>query len=467
MISADLSSKTASASGRPRLLSPHLSLFFFAILSGTMALRAIAATEPAPPADAAALEEAYVYALPVFEVARARYAGTAQRPADKSALNRLMHRRTLSTHENRTVTTPNNDTLYSQAFLDLSGSPVDITTPDFGDRYFSVAFMDVFTNNFATVGRRTTGTRPQHYFVVGPDWKGTAPAGATLIRAPGNWVWVLVRILIQGPDEMSEVRHLQDAISLRVLRPFAPQDALAPKLGDADNFIAVVNQALSRNPPPAADGAILERIGRVGIGPGMMVPDGAVLQAWRSEFPKLQKHLFDSFETLQPPTIYDGWNYRTADLGNFGTNYAFRAIVAIVGLAALEPVEAVYTNAVGDKDGKPLRSGRHYRWRIPSAGLPVDAFWSLTAYEETPQGALYFADNPIHRYAIGDRTPGLVKNPDGSIDILIQHDPPTGPLAANWLPIPPGPVKLTLRAYQPRAVLLQGLYRYPGIESVD
>ena len=441
--------------------------FFLALLLGALALCTAGAKTPAPAVDSAALEEAFVYALPVFEVARFRYAGTAARPADKSALNRLMHRRTLSTHLNRTVTTPNNDTLYSQAFLDLSGSPVDITTPDFGDRYFSVAFMDAFTNNFAIVGRRTTGTKPQHYFVVGPGWKGSAPADATLIRAPGNSVWVLVRILVQGPEELPEVQRLQDAITLRALTPFPPQDAVEPKLDDAENFIAVVNQVLSRNPPPPADRAELKRIARVGIGPGKRVPDGAVLAAWKSEYPNLKKRLFDTFETIQPPTIRNGWNYRTADLGNFGTNYAFRAVVAIVGLAALEPAEAIYTFAVSDKDGKALQSDRHYRWRIPPEGLPVDAFWSLTAYEETPQGALYFADNPIHRYAIGDRTSGLIKNPDGSIDILIQHDAPTGPLAANWLPIPTGPVKLALRAYQPRAELIQGRYWYPGIELTD
>jgi hypothetical protein len=440
-----------------------------ALLLGAAALCACGALAPAPPPQPvpATIEDAYVYALPVFEVARARYAGTAARPADKSALNRLMHRRNLSTAENRTVTTPNNDTLYSQAFLDLSGSPVDITTPDFGDRYFSIAFMDVFTNNFAVIGRRTTGTKPQHYYVVGPQWKGDTPAGATLIRAPGDWVWVLVRILIQGPEELAQVQGLQDAINLRVVTPFTPPASIAPRTDDAESFIAVVNEALARNPPPPADRAILGRIRALGIGPGLAAPDQAVLDAWKTEFPTLRKHLLDTFETLQPPTIHDGWNYRTADLGNFGTDYAFRAVVAIVGLAALEPAEAMYSNAAGDKDGKPLQSDRHYRWRIPPEGLPVDAFWSLTAYEQTPEGALYFADNPIHRYSIGDRTRGLVKNADGSIDILIQHDAPAGPLAPNWLPIPAGPVKLTLRAYQPRAELLRGQYRFPGIEPTD
>lgn len=402
----------------------------------------------------------------MFEVARARYAATAARPADKSALNHLRHRRRLSTHEDRTVTTPNNDTLYSQSFLDLRESAVELTTPEFGKRYFSVAFMDVFTNNFATVGSRTTGAHPQHYLVAGPHWRGKVPPGATLIRAPGNWVWLLVRILIQGPEELTEVQRLQDAITLVALTPFTPTDSIEPKLGDAASFIAVVNQALGQNPPPRADRAVLRRIRRMGIGPNLGSPDPATLQAWVAAFPHLQQRLFDGFTRLQPPTIHDGWNYRTGDLGNFGTDYAFRAVVAIVGLAALEPAEAMYTFAVGDSMGRPLQSDAHYRWRIPPEGLPVDAFWSLTAYEETPQGALYFADNPLHRYAIGDRTRGLIRNADGSIDILIQHDAPEGPLAANWLPIPLGPVKLALRAYQPRAELLRGSYRYPGIERV-
>lgn len=417
-------------------------------------------------ATAADIEEAYVYALPVFEIARVRYASTLGRPADKSALNQLRHRRNLTTAENRTVTTPNNDTLYSQAFLDLRDSAVEIRTPDFGNRYFSIAFMDAFSNNFAMIGRRTTGTQPQHLLVAGPRWKGRVPADATLIRAPGDWVWVLVRILIQSPEELTEVHALQDGITLHAVNEVSPGTQIEPKADDAANFIAVVNEALSHNPPPRADRAELRRIGRVGIGVHAKAPTGALLAQWQAQFPELRKRLLSTFASLQPPTIYEGWNYRTSDLGNFGTDYRFRAVVAVVGLAALEPAEAMYTNAAGDRNGDPLQSDRHYRWHIPAGGLPVDAFWSLTAYEEEPDGALYFADNPIHRYAIGDRTQGLVANPDGSIDILIQHDPPQGSLAANWLPIPKGPVKLTLRAYQPRAELLDGRYRFPGLEPV-
>jgi hypothetical protein len=149
--------------------------------------------------------------------------------------------------------------------------------------------MDAYTNNVAVVGRRTTGTKTQHYLVAGPGWHGTVPAGATLISASGNWVWLLVRTLIQGPAELSAVHQLQDSISLRVLQPFQPQPSAVPKANDAENFIAVVNEALALNPPPAAHQAVLERIAKVGLRPGAALPAPAVLDAWKSEFPKLKQ----------------------------------------------------------------------------------------------------------------------------------------------------------------------------------
>jgi hypothetical protein len=416
---------------------------------------------------ATTIEEAYTYAYPVYDVARVRYHATAGQLAEKSALNRLIHRRTLADYKDRWVTTPNNDTLYSSAFLDLSGSPVEIDTPDFGDRYFSIAFMDAFTNNFAIVGRRTTGTKPQRYLIAGPGWHGTVPAGAKLISAPGNWVWVLVRTLVQGPADLDAVHQLQDGVLLRVVNPFQTQPLIAPKVDDAANFIAVVNQALALNPPPSADQAVLERIARVGIGPGAAQPDATVLEAWNAEFPQLKKRLIGLPFAEQPSEVHDGWTYSRSTLGNFGTDYDFRAIVALGGLAALPPAEAIYSGPVSDQTGEPLRSDRRYRFHLPAEGLPEDAFWSLSAYELTPEGTLFFADNAIHRYAVGDRTAGLVKNADGSLDILIQHDSPTGPLSANWLPIPSGPMRLTLRVYQPRKILLEGRYRFPIIEQVQ
>jgi hypothetical protein len=136
----------------------------------------------------------------------------------------------------------------------------------------------------------------------------------------------------------------------------------------------------------------------------------------------------------------------------------------------LEPAEAVYPGRTTDATGAPLDGARRYRLRIPPGGLPVDAFWSLSIYELQPDGRTFFADNPIKRYSIGDRTRGVIRNPDGSIDVWIQHDAPMGDSASrgsNWLPAPRGPFSLVLRAYQPRSAMLNGAAPMPQIQPVD
>ena len=76
----------------------------------------------------------------------------------------------------------------------------------------------------------------------------------------------------------------------------------------------------------------------------------------------------------------------------------------------------------------------------------------------------YLVENPIDRYSIGDRTPGLRRAADGSLTLSIQRDPPDEPDArANWLPMPPGRFRPILRLYQPREAVFDGSYELPAI----
>jgi hypothetical protein len=137
----------------------------------------------------------------------------------------------------------------------------------------------------------------------------------------------------------------------------------------------------------------------------------------------------------------------------------------LTGLAALETAEATYLGCSTDEAGRPLDGTGRYVLRFEPGQLPpAKAFWSLTLYEVTPEGSAYFADNPLGRYAIGDRTKGLRTNPDGSLEIYVQHERPAGDKAANWLPAPAsGPIRLVLRAYEPGEALLDGRYRLPPL----
>jgi hypothetical protein len=141
-----------------------------------------------------------------------------------------------------------------------------------------------------------------------------------------------------------------------------------------------------------------------------------------------------------------------------------RALVAMGGLWGNHGYEAAYGVTFVDADGNQL-SGDHTYTLTLDPPPPAKAFWSLTMYD-LPN--YYLVENPIHRYSIGDRTPGLVTGTDGSVTITISRDPPLDAAArANWLPAPPGPFRPCLRMYIPNDDIIEGRYVIPPITLTD
>jgi hypothetical protein len=99
-------------------------------------------------------------------------------------------------------------------------------------------------------------------------------------------------------------------------------------------------------------------------------------------------------------------------------------------------------------DGAHLLDGAnryvvHNKYELPPT--LEHGFWSFTMYGADFQ----LVKNPINRFSIGDRTTGLTANPDGSLDVYIQNQPPAGH-ESNWLPSPPsGLFRVNYRIYLP------------------
>ncbi|MGH6828823.1 MAG: DUF1254 domain-containing protein [Rhizomicrobium sp.] len=408
----------------------------------------------------ALIAAAVEYGWPVFEVARLSY-DFSYNPANprRTPVNRLAHRRILSDHRHRLVTTPNHDTLYSSAILDLSAGPVTLNVPAFGRRYYSLAFMDAYTNAFAYVGSRTAGGEGGCYLVLGPDWHGKVPAPAA-IRAPGNHASLLARIRVEDSSHYPEVHRLQDGLHLsgpEVSRP----DLIVPRQREPENFIAIVNQVLRSDPPPPTDAPLLNRLAPIGMGEAHLTPQQKTW--WRLHFAASREALIQAGKHLGPSV--HGWQYPPASVGDFGTDYRTRAIIAIQGLAANVSAESVYALGLADQQGGEFDGRYRYRFTLPPGTPPARAFWSLSLYEGLPDGGLYFVDNPLHRYALGSATDGLKRGEGGALDILIGKDRPSD--IANWLPAPSGPFALMMRAYLPGDEMRDGRFRYPGIERLD
>jgi hypothetical protein len=414
------------------------------------------------------VEAAFEYLFPLYAVAETRHRAV-QDPANpgRHAPNTLRHERHLSDHMSRWITAPNNDTLYSNAWLDLSSGPVHIrvdTMP--AGRYWSVALMDAFTNNFAVIGQRLEGVGPVDLTLVGPGAAAGGHAGR-VVRAPGHDVWLFARCLVDGPQDLPNAHAMQDRIV--VLPPGDARSAarIAPtQSSDPRNFLAVVNESLAGNPVPASEQGLLEGWSRVGVQPGQVdawdrLGDDA-RAAWTARIAAAHDHLRGA--SAKGRRVLQGWITSASDMGDFGGNHALRASVALGGLGALPPQEAMYFVRFHD-DTKELLDGRQrYRLRVPPGGIPTDSFWSFTMYEPTADSQRFLVENPIGRYSIGNRTAGLVHNADGSLDIALQHDEPTdATLRANWLPAPPGRFQIALRAYVPRAALRDASAVMPGI----
>jgi hypothetical protein len=429
--------------------------------------------------------EAFVYAFPLHEMTRMRAATSPRRlpgagfagdGADSTLrwANCLIAARQLLGAGGSRVVTPNNDTLYLNAWLDLDEGPLVIDVPDTEGRYYVLGLLDFYTNPFAHLGTRLTGNGARAFVVLGPG-AGAAPPGfeaaGAVVRAPTRWVWIIGRTLLDGEHELQLVHALQDRFHLRRLDDWRAGRDSAPLRFDARcdaqapltvaGFVANVNRALRENPPPVDERARVARFAAVGIGAGC--PDAPTPAHEALLRPALEQGLAELQAGGLGDTVVQGWSMPKRLDGGFGHDHLRRAAVALKYIGALESAEAVYPMAYADAEGRPLNGAQAYRLHFAPGQLPpVNGFWSLTMYDRRN---FMLVPNHIGRYAIGDRTRGLVQGTDGSLTIHIQPQPPCDADArANWLPAPEGPFYLCLRAYLAKPPLLDGGYALPGVQ---
>lgn len=425
------------------------------------------AARPVPrpaPADLFGIaQDACLYALPLVILETFR-----RRRMASGGMHRLHHARRLLSHKDRQITTPNNDTLYTDFWLDLRRGPARVRVPGTGERYFSLMLLDFYTNNFAVLGTRTTGPEDVEITLIGPDAPAEGLSGE-VIRAPTPMVFGLARILVDGPEDLAAARAVQDRIGLEAPAhddaegPWIKRDAPWPE------FFAEANRLIRINRPPTTDLALLRRIAPLGIGPDQVFDPAAFTPDEAEAIAEGLRAASERMARIQTSMAKGGrgWVWPRRNLGLYAQDYFLRAAVAVGGLGALPLDEATYLRSGGAR-GEAFDGRRLWRLHFPAgADLPVNSFWSLSMYEPTPEGEFFFVRNPIDRYAIGDRTPGLQRNPDGSLDIWMSAETPGPARESNWLPAPPGPFHLFLRGYLPRLELIEGRATVPDPEPAD
>ena len=375
------------------------------------------------------------------------------------------------------------DTLFAVAWADLGAEPLVLSVPDTDGRYYVIALFDMWSNVFASIGKRTTGTGAAHFLIAGPGWQGTPPADvAQVYRSPTRFVWVNGQMQANGPQDYAAVNALQKQYRLTPLsawgRSYAPPaevpvvtsgDTKTPPLAqvqkiDAGAYFGRLAWLMKDNPPAPADAPMVEKLKKLGVEPGKDVditkidPDIADgLRRAMGAFEKLQ----DGVKKLKTE---NGWIVMPKNMGDYGTDYETRAGIALVGLGAIQPHDVVYPTAFLDGDGKPLEGANRYVLHFDKGQTPpTNATWSVSMYD--PQG--FYVPNAINRYNLAAWMP-LKYNADGSLDLYIQANSPGSDKEANWLPAPAsGPFNLTVRNYWPKATVLDGTYKLPPVRKME
>lgn len=429
--------------------------------------------------------EAYCYFYPLVTMDVTRRQCVNLPPGERPGFgptNSFLHMRAYPDANFRTVVRPNFDTLYSCAWLDISREPVIVSVPDTGGRYYLLPMLDMWSDVFAVPGWRTSGTTAQQYAITPPGWSGQIPQGIEHIDAPTPYVWIVGRIKTDGTEDYRTVNALQDGLSVTPLslwgKPARPPevtidpsiDMTTPPLETVNNmpakvFFAQAAELLKQNKPHQTDWSLIARLKSVGFEAGKSFDIDKLDPSAASELVRGAeaglKLIKDKVKIMGRPV--NGWLMNTDSMGVYGNYYLKRAIVAMVGLGANQPEDAIYPLNLADADGQPVQGENNYVLHFAADQLPpVNAFWSVTMYDADG----FQVANSIDRFAISSWMP-LKKNADGSLDIYIQHENPGSDKESNWLPAPrAGVLGITMRLYAPRQSVLNGDWLPPAIRKV-
>ncbi len=421
-----------------------------------------------------AARDSYIFTYPLVMMYRTMFlqAIDATSPSFSGGMGAWLHLG-VATPADTDIVTPNNDTPYSYAWVDLRLEPWVATLPAIeAERFYTSQWDDLWGHVLDNAGSVNDGNGGVSVLLAGPDWAGDLPAGIDrVIRGESRFLGTLTRTQLLPDGGMDAVEAIQNGYALRPLSAFLDQPAPPPAdlidwlpwQDGTEEQLAYwdhVARLLPLVEPHPADRKAYAALALLGIVSGEPF-DGSALDPETQA--QLRAGIDDARAILadEAGELTDGtklFGPRSA----MGQRYLDRALGVYVGIFGNTKDISVYLNRVVDETGAPLNGAKAaYTMTFgPQELPPVEFFWSMTMYR-LPERAL--AENPIGRYAIGSATPGLATAPDGSLTLHIGTNSPGPEHDANWLPAPEGPFWMVLRNYGPGQSLLDRTYDLPPV----
>ena len=427
----------------------------------------------------------YGYSLVTTDVTRIQMTNTDKVEGLRGPTGQFINVKRYPPGDYRGVSAPNADTLYSAAWIDLS-EPQVFSHPDMGERYFLFPMYDLWMSIIQSPGSRTTGGKAGNFLLTGPDWKGEVPAGMTHYRFGSRYMLILGRTYADGSEaDYQAVNALQAQYKItplsawgKAFTPVAPAVDANPGISMTDKPQAVILAMgtegyfnwLSRRmceeaPAYPADAPALARFAKIGFEPCKPFELAKLDPAIQAALKDLPKSALENIGANQKSlgTVVDGWQI-TKGLGQYGTDYMKRAVVAAFGWPANLQEDAVYPYSTVDAKGETLTGAHNYTITFAKGQLPpANGFWSFTMYM-IDQG-WWFVPNALNKFTVSPRD-HLKTNADGSTTLYFQRQSPGKDLESNWLPAPEGAFIPMLRMYWPKETnpsILDGSWTPPTV----
>ncbi len=437
------------------------------IAASTMAIAATASAQPGPDEIRALAKDAYVFTYPLVMNYRTMYVQAID--GDKE-FGKWTHFG-LSTPADKDIVTPNNDTPYSYAWVDLRAEPWVLTLPKIEkERFYTSQWDDLLAYVLDNPGSVNDGNDGGSYLLAPPSWNGEVPDGIKrVVRGESDILGSLTRTqAIGGEKDLPRVKGIQQGYKLEPLSAFAGTDAPEPAPavdwpewteGDetTEKYFGYANLLLQFVTPHADDKEAYEKMAKIGVKAGAPWNpadlDPATLQAIKDGIADARAE----FKAVGEAPYY------AADFFNTRENvssYLNRAMGVYLGIFGNTNDQSIYLTEGKDSEGNLTDGSKHdYTVTFEAGELPpVKYFWSFTRYGLPDR---YLVDNPIDRYSIGSSTEGLQENEDGSLTIYISKDSPGKDKESNWLPAPDGPFWVVLRCYGPGEEIVNGTWKQP------
>jgi hypothetical protein len=404
--------------------------------------------------------------------------GKKRAPIDYSphGINVWGHARELLTHELRLIETPNTETLYSNAILDLKDGPIVVVHPDLGERYFRTSIWELHGDTH-TISQMQDGAKPPPYVVVPIGWNGALPKDLKSISVRSRYVAVVPHIAVYGTDDLPDVFMLQKDLKLIALKDWGasnkeiepgqpmrplrrPNTATPAELLFFEELCETLKDITVRDD----ELAFARQTGRIGItladGFQFEKLDAAIVAGLKRAVLDAQSNIEHKARSLVQPQPGGTWmvSYDLTSLDD----WLFRSAVGWKSVWGDLPSEILFPMVRTDANGSPLTGKRQYTLHFPAGQLPPARYWRISMYDLDG----FFVDSPIRRYGIGNMAEKLKPDPDSSLTIYIQNESPGKAKEANYLPAPKEGFFLMMRLYQPEVKMNRGAYVLPPLQEV-